>query len=111
MTDQIKHATLEEWIEALESGKYAQHRYALLPLGARLETSNKSCCMGVYCKISGYKGNADLLCYFSIVENNTGVDSTSCIKWNDEDMLSFPQIAQKLREQYLNKDKTDAQAS
>jgi len=103
MTDQIKHATLQEWIEALESGKYQQHRKELTPNSIPIESTDTLCCLGVYCKISGYTGNSADLPYFAIVDENVEVRVADCIIWNDYDDLTFPEIAQKLRERYLNR--------
>lgn len=91
------------WIEALESGKYRQTQGRL---AAPVNKKRAYCCLGVLCEVAGiprerytYDGDSaylspNLLTKFEI----TDIQQSVLTKMNDEELSSFKEIAQWIKE-------------
>lgn len=109
--------TLEQWIEALESGKYPQATDGLCMLNDDGEVEG-FCCLGVYCEIAGFEKrikptntwyteykmpDGSWLCSslsgavdrHIVGANTTAIDHV--MRMNDREYKSFRQIARYLR--------------
>lgn len=82
-----------KWAEALESGKYHQGFHVL-------QCGFNKCCLGVLSYIEGMVDECNYLKYPDTVLSNE--DQKFFIDLNDTQKLSFPEIATKVREKYLN---------
>lgn len=86
------------WIEALESNKYPQTRFKLF-------NGKGYCCLGVAEKIFTGESSSEILGFsrYLKIKNLLGLskdDELLFIRYNDNQKLSFPQIAQKAREMW-----------
>ena len=99
-----------KWLEALRSGRYKQGRYRLRNNG------DEFCCLGVLCDISGHgewehlpgkgytykRGEEDddsgLPQFMHDIVNMTCQQGYKLMGMNDDDWLSFPEIAEWIEE-------------
>lgn len=93
-----------KWIKALKSGEYRQAR-------GKLKRGSRMCCLGVLCDIIDPKGWKKNTFYFKDTYNNGSLSDSvlsyskleeeemnHCIIMNDEDKLSFEEIAKYIKE-------------
>ena len=102
---------INQWCEALESGKYKQTRH-------RLQESKGYCCLGVACELFGENLKRDKDGYLVgkkpfdqrnekatipdwLVRINYASSIYSLTCYNDIQKLSFKEIAKKIRKQFL----------
>jgi len=98
------NATLEQWAEALESGKYTQG-----PSLLKNKDTGNYCCLGVLAEIGGADSD-DVLSYdwklidaiAEWVKENTTTMPDTFISWNDAippdpNHKTFPEIAAEIR--------------
>jgi hypothetical protein len=97
---------MRKWIEALRSGKYAQTT-------GSLRRDNGYCCLGIACLAAGMTPRAGRFggaVYFlpkkaqkwlGISEGNPKLVGERASVLNDNDRLSFPEIADLIEETYL----------
>lgn len=90
------HAQIKDlWISALESGEYEQCR------GAMTAGGNRYCALGVLSMIARQKGGIgaalSLDKWSGMVPDR---DFGMVVNWNDEEMLSFHEIAIKIKEEF-----------
>lgn len=86
----------QKWIKALRSGKFRQAREVIAD-------DDSYCCLGVLCIVAGktvrdiIKSSNDDLCTAWRREFGLSNDETEqCIAWNDNDKLSFKEIAERI---------------
>jgi hypothetical protein len=93
---------LVKWCEALESGEFKQCKYRLYDAA-----SDGFCCIGVFGKAvlnldnSGYATIQVAGHEFQNSYNHFGVDYYQYVALNDDESLTFPEIAAKIREDIL----------
>ena len=93
ITDKLR----QEWVAALDSEQYPQCRRALA------DTKTRSyCCLGLLMKLAGRDPlSGDHWEYPASSATISQDDQESMIRLNDDDSLSFRQIAQRLRDNPL----------
>ena len=86
----------EKWAEALESGKYEQHRGSYFPMeyGIYTREGNILCATALLWQVSQNLGFDDMIIN---VADAVKVEPGRVQSDNDHENLSFPEIAAKLR--------------
>lgn len=98
----VDREKLTEWVEALESGKYTQCKTQLT------DDKGNFCCIGVLGKINGHKPedmySGREISAYDICERITGGGTDASFFWhmNDRDGRTFKEIAEVIRERWLN---------
>lgn len=94
----MKQSVKDAWIAALESGKYEQARGTW---GGKSEDMKSYCCLQVLREeVLGIVGpeTSDFRFEDEVLAHLDNEVIVQCYNMNDDDQLSFPEIAQKLRE-------------